>query len=238
MIIRCMDFETTGFPPRAGVCEAGWTDLTITHDGEIEIGETVSFLCNPGLPIGEEAMKVHGITEQMVADQPPSATIFRRMMEGADVFCAHNAEFERNFFTGGDRQWICTYKVALVLYPDLPNHKNGTIPEHLGIELDSGRCEPLHRAGPDTYVTAKLLERFVVDHNKQYGNGYMGAVWDFVHFTKKPKQVSRMPAGKGKYPGVLISELPSDYLDWGCRNYPIKEYRDAMAREIEARDRT
>lgn len=235
MIIRCIDFETTGFPPRAGVCEAGWTDLTVNADGGVSIGKTVSFLCNPGLPIGAEAMKVHGITEEMVENEPPSATIFRRMMEGADVFCAHNAEFERNFFTGGKCSWICTYKAALVLYPDLPNHKNGTIPEHLGIDLDPARCAPLHRAGPDTYVTAKILVNFLMKEAAATGN-MLTAVSHLAEITRQPRQITRMPAGKGKYPGVAINELPGDYLQWGALNYPITDIRNAMQRELARRN--
>jgi exodeoxyribonuclease X len=226
MIIRCIDFETTGFPPRANVCEAGWTDLIVTDAG-VTMGDTMSYLCNPGLPIGKEAMRVHGITEEMVAHEPPSATIFMKVMQGADIFCAHNAQFEQNFFSGGGKPWICTYKVALSEYPALPNHRNGTIPEHLGIKLDPDRAAPLHRAGPDTYVTAKILWRLL-------GDGL--TVRRMVEITSAPKIISRMPQGKGKYPGVEIRNLPRDYLEWAAKNYPIEDFRRALSRELRARN--
>lgn len=232
MIVRVVDFETTGFPPKAGVCEVGWTDVTVTEDS-VTIGETFEELCNPGLPIGEDAMRVHGITEEMVASKPPSALIFRRVMEGADVFCAHNCEFERNFFTGGEKGWICTYKIALVLFPDLPSHRNGTIPEHLLVPLDADRCAPLHRAGPDTYVTAAILRRFLAEAP---GADNLARLRDFIEVTRQPKRITRMPSGgNGKHKGQPLADLPHSYLVWGAEDYPVPDIRRALKAELERR---
>lgn len=217
-IIRCLDFETTGFPPKAGVCEVGWTDVQL-HEGEpATVGPTLSFLCNPGMPIGAGAHDVHGISDEMVAHMPPTTDVFQRLVAGADIFCAHNVEFERVFFRGGDRPWICTYKVALALHPNLPNHRNGTIPKNLGIELDPARCVPLHRAGPDTYVTAKILERFL------HGGLTMG---EMVTITSRPKSVQRMPFGK--HSGTEISKLPTEYLQWAADKLSAADVRHACA---------
>lgn len=222
-VIRCVDFETTGFPPKAGVCEAGWTDVTV--DGTtITVGETFSRLCNPNMPIEAKAQEVHGISDAMVSDKPPSATIFKEMAAGADIFCAHNSEFEQNFFGGGDKPWICTYKVALKLWPNLPNHKNGTIPEHLAIELDLDRCAPLHRAGPDTYVTAMIL-------NHMLRSGV--SVSEMVAISTRPREISRMPFGKHK--GSPLSELPLSYIRWAVENMDAKDVREAIRRELERR---
>lgn len=224
MLIRVIDFETTGFPPNAGVCEAGWTDVLIDGAGSISIGSTISRLCRPGLPIQPQAEAVHGISESMIADSPPAATVFKEMMDGADVFCAHNCEFEQNFFGGGERPWICTYKVALRIRPDLPNHKNGTIPTHLGIHLDPDRSAPLHRAGPDTYVTARILEHFLREHIEPA---------DAIRITKAPREVSRMPFGK--HQGTPISELPLSYMQWAVLNLSAADVVDAMKREMKRR---
>jgi len=223
MIIRCIDFETTGFPPRAGVCEVGWTDLTAC-DGGWAISETRAFITNPGMPIGAEAMAVHGITEDDVAGAPPSATLFRQLVDGADVFVAHNCEFERNWFGGSGRPWICTYKVALRLHPNLPNHRCGTVPEHLGIELDPARSAPLHRAGPDTYFTALILERFLRDG---------ATIAELIAISKAPRHIVRMPFGKHR--GMHLSELPADYLSSAARNIDAPDVRAALAAELKRR---
>ena len=224
MIIRVLDFETTGFPPNAGVCEAGWTDVQVEDDGFISIGETVSKLCFPGLPINPNAQAVHGISDEMVRDAPPAALVFREVMEGADVFCAHNAEFEKNFFGGGEKPWICTYKVALALFPRFPTHKNGDLPGHLGIDLDPARCAPLHRAGPDTYVTAMILRHMLGQMNPA----------QMIDISAGPKRLARMPFGKLK--GTLLSEMTPAQLrseiGWITR---APDVVDALKAELKRR---
>jgi len=222
--VRCLDFETTGFPPNAGVCEVGWTDVQPRAGELATIYPTVSYLCNPGMPIGAGARDVHGISDDMVAGEPPTAERFRRAMDGADVFCAHNAEFERAFFGGGDKSWICTYKVALNRYPRLPNHRNGTIPDHLSIYLDPDRSAPLHRAGPDTYVTARILQRFLEDGL---------TVEDMIAISARPKSVTRMPFGK--HAGAEIASLPTEYLQWAADKLSAADVRHACAAELRRR---
>lgn len=224
MLIRVIDFETTGLPPNAAVCEAGWTDIII--DGNAcEIRPTVARLINPGRAIPEEVSKIHGITDAMVAGCPSPDVVFREMMEGADVFCAHNCEFEQNFFGGGDRRWICTYKVALVHLPDAPSHKNGALPEYLGLQLDPALCEPAHRAGPDTYTSAHILATLI-------GRGL--SIDEMVEITSKPRQISRMPFGKHK--GELIVDLPDRYLSWCIDELKAADIVAAMKKEVARRN--
>ena len=224
MIIRVLDFETTGFPPKAGVCEIGWTDVQPRTGEPATIYPTVSFLCNPGMPIGAKAREVHGISDEMVENLDPSSARFLDLNRGADVFVAHNCEFEQAFFAGGEKPWICTYKVALARYPELPNHRNGTIPEHLGIELDPARCAPLHRAGPDTYVTAMILRRFLADGL---------TVDEMIAISKSPKTVTKMPFGK--YAGWSFDRLPRDYLEWAVAKMGAPDIRAACSAELRKR---
>jgi exodeoxyribonuclease X len=223
MLIRVIDFETTGLPPNAAVCEAGWTDL-IVEGNECEIRPTMARLIHPGRAIPEEVSKIHGITDAMVVGCPSPDAVFREMMEDADVFCAHNCEFEQNFFRGGDRAWLCTYKVALVHLSDAPSHKNGALPEYLGLQLDPALCEPAHRAGPDTYTTAHVLAALI-------GRGH--DVAEMIEITKKPRQISRMPFGKHK--GTYMVDLPDGYLRWGIENMDARDVVAAMKREVARR---
>jgi exodeoxyribonuclease X len=218
-VIRCIDFETTGFPPKAGVVEAGWTDVSIFRGGH-RTGETRSELCRPGLPIGAEAMAVHGITEDMVIDARPTAKVFVDLADGADVFCAHNAAFEQAFFGGCGKPWVCTYKVALATYPDLPTHRCGDLPGHLGLRLDPERSAPLHRAGPDAYVTAALLGHFL-------DRGLF--VEDLIRISSAP----RVPFGKHK--GTSFDQLPTDYLQWAASMLSADDVRAACAAELAKR---
>jgi len=226
LIVRSFDVETTGFPPRAAVCELGWTDVSIL-DGQIQVGKPTGMLLNPGRPIPAEASAIHGIYDTDVANSPNVSIGFRELTNGADVFCAHNAEFERNFFGTPETQIICTYKVALVLFPDAPNHRNGGLAEHFASELsiDPALAVPLHRAGPDSYVTAHLLA-FFLRHM---------SVEEMLKVSRAPRQITRMPFGKHK--GVQIEELPTDYMQRavsGLSNAP--DIVAAMKRALKTRE--
>lgn len=63
--LASLDFETTGVDPR--------TDRVLSYALLDEPGFEIIGLVNPGVPIPAEAARVHGITEAMLVDAPPSA---------------------------------------------------------------------------------------------------------------------------------------------------------------------
>lgn len=209
MLIRVIDFETTGMPPDAAVCEIGWCDLAV-GDGPTQIRDIHTTLTNPGKPIPIEAMAVHHIRDREVADAPVPTSIFAKLGIGADVFAAHNAAFERAFFTGGETPWICTYRCGLRAWPESPSHSNQALRYFLGLELDE-RAMPPHRAGPDAYVTAHILR------------GLLGVqpVEQLIKWTNEPALLIK--CGFGKHRGSKWADVPSDYLDWLLRQRDMGE---------------
>lgn len=200
MIVRVIDFETTGLPPDAAVCEVGWCDLT-NGVGPATIGAVETTLVNPGKPIPVEAMAVHHIRDSEVADAPSPDVAFSRLMEGADVFAAHNAVFERAFFAGGAVPWICTYRCGLRAWPESPSHSNQALRYFLGLELDE-RAMPPHRAGPDAFVTAHILRGLLC----------LRPVSDLIQWSSEPALLVK--CGFGKHRGKKWADVPLDYLDW------------------------
>lgn len=206
MIIRVIDFETTGIPTQTekhAICEVGWCD--VDTDRQI-VGGPVSMLCNPGRTMPADALAVHHITDADVADcAGPDTAIAAMVSPRPDAWCAHNARYEQDFFTGADLPWICTRKVGMRLWPDAPNHQNQTLRYYLGIELDSSLAMPPHRAGPDAYVTAHILLAALslasIEELIEWSSGH--ALLPSVTF--------------GKHRGRRWSELPWDYLDWIVR---------------------
>jgi DNA polymerase III epsilon subunit-like protein len=79
--------------------------------------------------------------------------------KGADAYVAHNCSFERSFLGPhlGDTMWVCTYKCALRVWPDLAAHGNQALRYHFGhvnpLGVDRARLVP-HRALSDAIVTA------------------------------------------------------------------------------------
>lgn len=204
MFIRVFDFETTGVPTneqRHAICEVGWCDIV---DGRI--GEPHSFLINPGRPIPIEATAVHHITDAMVAGAPPPDVACRALSMGnPDVFFAHNADFEREFF--GGEPLACSYKIALRFWPEAEKHSNQFLRYFFGFELDRAKTEPPHRAGQDAYVTAHIVARIM---EEAAARGI--SMDEMIRWSKGPALLPRIPFGKHR--GSRWEDLPTDYLRW------------------------
>lgn len=97
MRLICLDTETTGLSPLNGD--------RIIEIGAVEIqGRAIQksrFHCylNPGRPIPQEAVRIHGITDEMVKDKPAFSAIadeFLAFIKGATLVI-HNAPFDLSF---------------------------------------------------------------------------------------------------------------------------------------------
>lgn len=168
MIFRAIDLETTGFIDEttgpAGMMEIGWCDLV---DGQ-PIGYHAGNLVDCGIPCSIEARAVHHISDEMCAGEmrPDDAALTLATGEH-EFFSAHNIDFEKKFFGGGERKWICTYKAGLRVWSNAPGHKLHELRYYLDLdaEPDFNRklADPPHRAPPDAYVCAHLLRRLIKD---------------------------------------------------------------------------
>jgi DNA polymerase-3 subunit epsilon len=89
------DIETTGLDPRLDrIVEIG----AVKFDRRGPMGR-YSVLINPGIPMPEEAGRVNGISDAMLAGKPPLEAVlpdFLRFTAGA-VIVAHNAPFDCGF---------------------------------------------------------------------------------------------------------------------------------------------
>lgn len=200
-IIRVVDFETSGMkPPEAGIVEVGWYDVS---DGHVWLAATGQYFVNPGHKIPPEAMAVHHIRDDDVALAPSADDVLRRLMVGADVFAAHSAAFEQQFFDGGGKPWICTLKAARRIWPQAPGHSNQVLRYWLDLPVSPSAATPPHRAQPDAYVTAWILSALLA----------AGAtVDDMIQWTKEPSLLPRVTFGKHR--GKAWTDLPVDYLQW------------------------
>jgi DNA polymerase-3 subunit epsilon len=91
-----VDTETTGMSPSYGHRLVEVARVTI-HDGVL--GEEWSTLVNPGRAIPEDATRVHGISDSMVAGAPAAAEVGRLLRTAcADLpLVFHNASFDLPF---------------------------------------------------------------------------------------------------------------------------------------------
>ena len=93
-----LDTETTGMSPADGdrMVEIGCIEL-INH---MPTGKGLQIYINPEREIPEEAIAVHGITNEFVADKPTFAEVYMDFIDfiGKDSkLVIHNAEFDMKF---------------------------------------------------------------------------------------------------------------------------------------------
>ena len=91
------DTETTGLSPEAGdrIIEIGCVEFVNRRP----TGDNKHFYVNPERANHEDAVKVHGLTDEFLADKPIFAAIAHELMEylhGAEIII-HNAGFDVGF---------------------------------------------------------------------------------------------------------------------------------------------
>lgn len=205
--VRVVDLETTGSQPWAhGVCEIGWQDVAQGPDGVWQVAPTRgSILTHPGRAIPPVTAAIHHIIDSDVADAPP----FREaapgiLRSGTVALAAHRASFEGRWCTPeltGGTPWICTWKCALRVWPGAPSFSNQVLRYWrmpAGLDRDLGL--PVHRAGPDAYVTAHHLRDMLA----------VASVEQLIAWSAEPGLLPRVPAGPNR--GKPWSEIDDDAL--------------------------
>jgi exodeoxyribonuclease X len=227
-IIRCLDFESTGLDPKvddARVCEIGITDVVALPTNSPKdciqwaIGPTRTVLVDPGHHIPAALSAVHHITDADVAGAPKWVEAAKMILEDASevCLCAHHNRFEQKFFTV-PAPWIDTYRVALHLAPQAPEYKLQTLRYWLKLDANKDRASPPHRAGPDTYVTALLVQRMLAKLN----------VAQMIKISSNPAILTKFTFGK--HAMRPIENIPTGYLHWVLDNITDDEDVIATAR--------
>lgn len=157
-----LDTETTGFEVSHGhrLIEIASVDV-IAGVPDLDW----STLVHPGRPIPEDATRVHGITDAMVAESPTPEAFARGLrfrLEGA-VLCFHNAPFDLPFvqelfrLAGAEpltNAVVDTLGLARGIHGAGRGARNGVSALTARLQLPQ---ETAHRALGDARMTARLL---------------------------------------------------------------------------------
>ena len=168
MKILGIDTETTGLDctkdriTEIGACLLDWNTGTPL--------QMLSMLVIPEIPIPEEVVKLNGITEEMIEQygvlEEDAMRELGCLMEDADFFMAHNAQFDRGFveaarnrrgLINSGKAWLCT-REDIKYGPEITTR-------HLNyLAAEAGFVNPFkHRAIFDVLTMFKIAEQFELD---------------------------------------------------------------------------
>jgi len=197
-IVRVIDLETGGNGANE-VCEIGWQDVVREENGPWRLSdERGALLVNPGRPISAETMAVHHILDAQAAGAPFWKQIAARVLQpegGVSALAAHRAAFEQRYCTpklAGGAPWICTWKCAMRVWPELPRFSNQMLRyERMPEGLVHAIGLPAHRAMPDAYVTAHHLRDLL----------NAASIGELIAWSSEPGLLPRVPAGPDRGKG-------------------------------------
>lgn len=155
-----LDIESTSLDrATAKIVEIATVPFLFTPSGIItSVGHGSTSFNDPGIPIPPEATKIHGITDEMVADTSYNALGLTEALDNCALVVAHNADYDRRiteaaFPVASASLWGCSYRdVDWKETFGAPCLKLG----HLLLEL----CDEFadgHRALNDCHVGVHLL---------------------------------------------------------------------------------
>ena len=191
------DTETTGLSPESGdrIVEIGFVEMVNRR----LTGNNKHFYLNPERSSHEDALKVHGLTDEFLADKPVFAMVADELLEyisGAEVI-AHNANFDVGFFNeelrraghpkfhGFVEKVTDTLVMAREMFPGKSNSLDALCKR---LEVDNSN-RTLHGALLDAGLLAEVYIRMtrgqnslVIDANESSGGDLVIAPIDFSQF--------------------------------------------------------
>jgi DNA polymerase-3 subunit epsilon len=192
-----LDTETTGLSPESGdrVIEIGCVEMVSRRLS----GRNLHFYLNPERPNSEDAVKVHGLTDEFLADKPLFAAVadeFLEYVSGAEIVI-HNAAFDIGFlneelkrlgrpkFTEHVAQVTDSLSMAREMFPGKSNSLDALCKR---LEVDNSN-RALHGALLDAGLLADVYinmtrgqNSLVIDAVESTGGEFTIAVIDFGSF--------------------------------------------------------
>jgi exodeoxyribonuclease X len=167
-----------------------------------------------------ESSAIHGLTIEDFSGAPSRAVVdhaLRAFVPVGSIVVAHNAEYDSRVLDTlrndvGNRDWLCTERLAHHLLPEAPNYKLGTLRYYLGAprEQFTGAA---HRAMADVDVAVWLFKTLVALWKAQVQDtGGECSAEALVAFARSPYRLLTMPFGK--HFGERIEQIPGDYIAW------------------------
>ena len=168
-----LDTETTGLSPESGdrVIEIGCVEMLNRRLS----GRHLHVYLNPERRSHEDAVKIHGLTDEFLADKPLFASVADELLafvDGAEIVI-HNAAFDIGFlneelrrlgrakFSGFAREVTCSLSMAREMFPGKANSLDALCRR---LEVDNSN-RALHGALLDAGLLAEVYIRMTRGQN-------------------------------------------------------------------------
>ncbi len=185
-----LDTETTGLSPDSGdrIIEIGCVEMVNRR----LTGRHLHFYINPQRPSHEDAVKIHGLTDEFLSDKPVFAALADEILEycrGAEIII-HNASFDvgflnaelkrlnRGVFTDHVEGILDTLVMAREMFPGKSNSLDALCRR---LEVDNAH-RTLHGALMDAELLAEVYinmtrgqDALLIDAGSSEGEGQGGA---------------------------------------------------------------
>jgi DNA polymerase-3 subunit epsilon len=186
-----LDTETTGLSPESGdrIIEIGCVEMVNRR----LTGRHLHFYINPQRPSHEDAVKIHGLTDEFLSDKPVFAALADEILEycrGAEIII-HNASFDvgflnaelkrlnRGVFTDHVDGILDTLVMAREMFPGKSNSLDALCRR---LEVDNAH-RTLHGALMDAELLAEVYinmtrgqDALLIDAGSSEGEGQGGAI--------------------------------------------------------------
>lgn len=149
-----LDVEGNGGSPQEIV------EVAVVHILDGQLGTARDWKVRPQSPITPQATRVHGITNEDVADRPPFTQIAHELLDELDssTIVGHHVGADLNLLRRQLPDWhpgtcIDTLRLAKHALPEARSYTLGTLHQHVA----GGDSSTRHRAKEDAHMTAVLF---------------------------------------------------------------------------------
>lgn len=223
----CVDLELTGLNVESDrIIEVAIAKFTFE-----ETLSTYETLIDPEIPIPEESIAIHHITNEMVKGRPKIAEVLPKIIPllKNEIIIGHGVAFDLLLLEKAAaasqinisfprENVIDTLRLAR-LYGESPNNSLEMLRQHFNIAEEGA-----HRAMSDVVVNIQVFKHLA----KQFRS-----LKELMNRLKHPIILKTMPLGKHK--GRPFSEVPLDYLRWAVRQEFDQDLIFSLQSELKKR---